>query len=317
MSEPTLIQEQRVILRRLREATAQHVQLTTDADAQWREVQHAYEKVRARLAEVGEEQVLRGAVTRPPVAQSGTDPAATFRSSAVQVIQVAQDLRSFLATPFSWRQHTAWTAHGRPLLGIGVPYCVVAFSPDGRLLASGSSDKTMKVWEVASGALLRTLEGHTWSVNSVAFSPDGRALASASWDNTIRLWDAASRALLRTLEGHTFWLRSVAFSPDGRTLASGSADNTIRLWDAAGGALLRTLAGHTGDVHSVAFSPDGRLLASGSEDNTIRLWDAASGALLRTLEGHTYTVNSVAFSPDGRALASGSWDGTVRLWGVR
>jgi hypothetical protein len=197
------------------------------------------------------------------------------------------------------------------------PVSSVAFSPDGQALASGSLDNTIRLWDAASGALLRTLEGHTDWVHSVAFSPDSRALASASWDNTIRLWDAASGALRRTLEGHTQPVWSVAFSPDGRLLASASDDRTIRLWDAASGALRRTLAGHTDWVFSVAFSPDGRALASGSDDKTIRLWDAASGQLLRTLEGHTYWVWSVAFSPDGRALSSGSWDGTVRLWVVR
>jgi len=192
----------------------------------------------------------------------------------------------------------------------------VAFSPDGQTLASGSWDGTVRLWRVADGALLRTLEGHTDWVRSVAFSPDGQTLASGSDDHTVRLWRAADGALLRTLEGHTGWVLSVAFSPDGQTLASGSVDGTVRLWRVADGALLRTLEGHTGPVWSVAFSPDGQTLASGSGDNTVRLWRAADGTLLRTLEGHTGPVWSVAFSPDGQTLASGSDDHTVRLWRV-
>ena len=152
-----------------------------------------------------------------------------------------------------------------------VPVERVAFSPDGRLLASTFS-KTIWLWDAKSKKVLRKLEGHTDRINDVSFSPDGRLLASGSEDNTIRLWDAASGALMRTLEGHTTAVFSVAFSPDGRLLASGSVDNTIRLWDAASGALLRTLEGHTFWVSSVAFSPDGRALASGSWDGTVRLW---------------------------------------------
>jgi hypothetical protein len=162
----------------------------------------------------------------------------------------------------------------------------VAFSPDGRLLASGSGDRTIKLWEVASGSLVRTLTGHTDWVNSVAFSPDGRLLASGSGDRTIKLWEVATGSLVRTLSGHTDWVSSVAFSPDGRLLASGSGDKTIKLWEVATGSLVRTLSGHTDWVRSVAFSPDGRLLASGSGDKTIKLWEVASGSLVRTLSGH-------------------------------
>ena len=143
-------------------------------------------------------------------------------------------------------------------------------------------DNTIRVWDAASGAHIRTLEGHTDWVNSVAFSPDGRTLASGSRDSTIRLWDAASGAHIRTFTGHTWSVSSVAFSPDGGTLASGSRDSTIRLWDAASGAHIRTLTGHTNNVPSVAFSPDGRTLASGSYDGTTLLWELTPAATMTT-----------------------------------
>ena len=193
----------------------------------------------------------------------------------------------------------------------------IGYSPDGNTLASGSDDRTIKLWDARSGALLRTLEGHRNWVSSVAFAPDGSTLASGSYDSTIKLWDARSGALLRTLEGHTSLVRSVAFAPDGKTLASGSEYKTIKLWDARSGELLRTLEGHTRAVRSVAFAPDGNTLASGSWDGTIKLWDARSGALLRTLEGHMDDIRSVAFAPDGKTLASGSYDTTIKLWDAR
>jgi WD40 repeat protein len=199
----------------------------------------------------------------------------------------------------------------------------IAFSPDGKTLASGSNDKTIKLWDVTTGAQLRTLEGHSNPVYSVAFSPDGKILASASGDKTIKLWDVSTGAQLRTLEGHSSDVYSVSFSPDGKTLASGGHDETIKLWDVSTGTQLRTLEGHHIPVHSVAFSPDGKTLASGggtlassSLDNTIKLWDVSTGAEVRTLEGHSSYVNSVAFSPDGKTLASGSNDETIKLWDV-
>jgi len=192
----------------------------------------------------------------------------------------------------------------------------VAFSPDGSILASGSLDQSIILWDMASVRELRTLSGHTDSVQSVAFSPDGSILASGSRDDTIKLWDVAGGRELRTLSGHSGDVWSVAFSPDGKMLASGSSDHTVKLWDVASGRELRTLSGHTDDVRSVAFSPDGKMLASGSDDKTIKLWDVANGGDPRTLSGHTAGVRSVAFSPDGTVLASGGQDNTLKLWGV-
>ena len=190
------------------------------------------------------------------------------------------------------------------------------FSPDGKVLASGSGDKTIKLWEVATGREINTLSGHSSSVESVAFSRYDKVLASGSLDKTIKLWEVATGRQINSLTGHSDSVRSVAFSPDGKVLASGSDDKTIKLWEVATGREINSLKGHSKYVFSVAFSRDGQVLASGSKDNTIKLWEVATGREINSLTGHSDSVRSVAFSPDGKVLASGSADNTIKLWEV-
>ena len=192
----------------------------------------------------------------------------------------------------------------------------VAFSPDGKLLATGDADGDAHLWQVKDGKRLFTCSGHKSWVRSVAFSPDGKKLASGSEDKTVKLWDVETGKCLKTLEEHTSWIWSVAFSPNGQILASGSEDKTVKLWDVQTGEWLKTLEGHKKWVRSVVFSPNGQILASGSEDKTVKLWDVQTGKCLKTLEEHTSWIWSVAFSPNGQIVASGSEDQTVKLWDV-
>ena len=238
-----------------------------------------------------------------------------------------QKARSPTLSPFlTFTGHTDWVWS-------------VSFSPDGRTLASSSSDRTIKLWNVQTQQCYKTLLGHSAAVRSIAFAGSidnaakGACLVSGSDDRTVRLWNNNGDCL-RVLQGHTSWISGVAFSPDGCLVASGSEDQSVRLWDSSTNQCLRLLQGYNSGMWSIAFSPDGQTLVSGGQDRMLRLWDVSGvssqqsavsshstlktqhSTLTHTLSGHTSWVWSVAFSPNGHTVTSGSEDGTVRLWDV-
>lgn len=190
----------------------------------------------------------------------------------------------------------------------------VAFNAGGGILATGSVNGEIHLWNVATGSQLLTLHGHTDWVDSVAFDPLNGRLASGSSDHSVRLWDVNNGWNLKTLREHTGRVRSVAFHPDGGLMASGSDDHTVRLWDVDTGECLATLQGHSDQVWAVGFSSGGDRLASGGHDRTIRIWDTGTGECTRVLEGHGARITAVAFSHDDKLLASGSHDKTARIW---
>ncbi len=237
----------------------------------------------------------------------GSDVPSTVKMSSPQIPKPA------VVAPVEWQcVHT--------LKGHTSMVQAIAISPDGQLIASGSNDNNIKLWQLTTGKLLRDFNrwfsGHSSMVDSLAFSPDGQLLASGSWDDTIKLWQVNTGKQISTLTGHSNWVNSVAFSPDGQILASGSADNSIKLWQVNTGRQISTLTGHSDLVESVAFSQNGEILASGSADYTVKFWQVHTGREICTFTSHFFYVNSVAFSPDGQFLASGSGDYTVKLWQV-
>lgn len=205
------------------------------------------------------------------------------------------------------------------LLGHSSTVSSVAFSPDGRFMASGDWDGIVKLWNAADGVEIYTFRSASNRVDSVAFNADSTRLAAGGHDNTVRLWDLTTGTELSALQGPTGPVTSVAFSPAGGLLAAGSDDGSVYVWNTGGAQPVAAgkVEGHTSYVTSVAFSPDGTLLAAGGADDTIRLWRMPAGTPVSILIGHTSNVSSVAFSSDGSRLASTGDDHTVRLWDVR
>jgi WD40 repeat protein len=201
------------------------------------------------------------------------------------------------------------------------PVLTLDFSPNGILLATGSTDSKLRIWRVSDGSLLRTLKGHAGWVNSVDFSYDGLYLVSCAEDFTVRIWRVSDGRLIQTIDEGMAQVTSVAFAPEsyvqehGQAFAWTEADGTVRLRSFSSGWLF-TMKETSISAASLAFSQDGKWLVAGYADGTMRVWNTSDGSLVQALKSHTQKITSVAFSPDGRWLASASQDNTLRLWQI-
>lgn len=193
------------------------------------------------------------------------------------------------------------------------PVWAVVLSPDGQTVISGGANQTIKLWNIETGNVLKTLSEHRDVVRSLVLTPDGKTLISGSGDRTIKIWDLQTSQAIQTIEqGTPIW--GLALSPDGKTLFSGGDDGILRAWRFPSGERLQAIPAHQQQIFSIAVSPDGKTVATASHDQTIKVWDAQTGVLIRTMTGHRDAVRALAFSPDGKTIASASWDKTVKLW---
>ncbi len=202
----------------------------------------------------------------------------------------------------------------------------VAWSPDGKYIASGGDDHTIQVWNALTGARLLISQGHAGGVPAVAWSPDSTLIASASagpsvsggpaGNNTVQVWNATTGQSIYAYHGHSSGITDVAWSPSGSRIASSSSDYTVQVWDASTGQHALILRTHSWYEWTLAWSPDGKRLATGGPDNAIRIWDTVTGSILYTYQANVEGVTSVAWSPDGTSIASTSSDFTVQVWEV-
>ncbi len=231
----------------------------------------------------------------------------TIEQTPVAIPTPPEQIDLAMTTPLqSRRKHT--------LIGHTGTVHSVSWSSDSTILASGSEDATIILWDAGTGTKAFTLNEHQDAVLSVAFSPTDPALVSGSADRTVRLWNAQAGSILHTFSGHSADVTCVNWSPDGKLVVSGSWDGSVLLFDLRTASLLRTLAQHSTAVSSLAWSPDGTMLASGSEDTNLNVCNARTSERLFSLRSHEEAVTSVTWSPDGSKMASGSADDTVMIW---
>ncbi|MCJ1404962.1 hypothetical protein MMC11_008188 [Xylographa trunciseda] len=192
----------------------------------------------------------------------------------------------------------------------------LAFTPDGKQIASASIGPVIRLWDIESKAALLVYDGQRDKTGTVAISPDGETIASGSDDAFVMVWNRETRAMIFNLEGHTRWVNTIVYSPDGKILASGSMDETIRLWDAACGRQLKIFEENLSCINAIAFSPDGKYLVSATFDWLVQIWDVSKGEVQLILDGHSGPVNTARFSPDGNQVVSGSDDMTIKVWNI-
>jgi murein L,D-transpeptidase YafK len=219
-----------------------------------------------------------------------------------------------LAAPITSRASAASDPFLAFFLGYSKAINAVAISPNGRQAVTGGQDNIVRLWDLPTGLLLRTLDAQAIRIYSVAFSPDGQFILAAGAGAKLRQFAVATGQIVNVMEGHAGDVLSVAFAPSGRQALSGGRDKTVKLWDLETGQLVKTLEGHSGEVTAVAFSSDGGHALSASSDKTLKVWDLETGRVARTLEGHADAVTSLAISPNGEVAVSGSKDKTIKLW---